>query len=292
MALKLYNESDIQDIADAIRGKNGSSDTYKVSEMADAIDDIPTGGGGLSLTDVLNRSVTGDIDITVTNSFSPDGDHLNAYNSLFKDCAISTLTVRGLEFIPERFAEQTGLGSNGRNSVLTEVFMPDAEVPGVSSFYNAKALTKASFPALTTGRVNNVSRGTSMFMNCSSLVNVNMGDLDRICSGMFQGCTSLQSLDLKAPNYIESNSFKDAWALATLVIRSSSVPTLNNINAFSNTPFASGKSGGTLYVPQSLISSYQSETNWSTILGYATNSIQAIEGSPYETQYAYGEPVT
>ena len=46
MALKLYNESDIQDIADAIRGKNGSSDTYTVSQMASAIDDIPTGGGG------------------------------------------------------------------------------------------------------------------------------------------------------------------------------------------------------------------------------------------------------
>lgn len=45
MALKLYNETDIEAIADAIRGKNGSSDTYKVSEMADAIDDIPTGGG-------------------------------------------------------------------------------------------------------------------------------------------------------------------------------------------------------------------------------------------------------
>lgn len=37
MALKLYNDTDIQDIADAIRALNGSSDTYKVSEMAAAI---------------------------------------------------------------------------------------------------------------------------------------------------------------------------------------------------------------------------------------------------------------
>lgn len=34
MAMKLYSDSDIQDIADAIRSVNGSSDTYKVSEMA------------------------------------------------------------------------------------------------------------------------------------------------------------------------------------------------------------------------------------------------------------------
>lgn len=44
MANKLYEESDIQAIATAIRGKNGSSDTYKVSQMATAIANIPTGG--------------------------------------------------------------------------------------------------------------------------------------------------------------------------------------------------------------------------------------------------------
>lgn len=54
------------------------------------------------------------------------------------------------------------------------------------------------------------------------------------------------------------------------------------------TPFASGGTGGTLYVPNALKSSYQSASNWSTILGYATNSIQAIEGSYYETHYADG----
>ena len=43
--MKLYSDSDIQDIADAIRSKNGSSDTYKVSQMATAISNIPSGGG-------------------------------------------------------------------------------------------------------------------------------------------------------------------------------------------------------------------------------------------------------
>lgn len=37
MAMKLYNDTDIQAIADAIRSVNGSSDTYKVSEMAAVI---------------------------------------------------------------------------------------------------------------------------------------------------------------------------------------------------------------------------------------------------------------
>ena len=44
MGKKLYSEESVQAIATAIRGKNGSSDTYKVSEMAAAITAIPSGG--------------------------------------------------------------------------------------------------------------------------------------------------------------------------------------------------------------------------------------------------------
>lgn len=47
MAQKLYEESNIQAIADAIRGKNGLTDTYKTSEMAAAITAIEGGGGDL-----------------------------------------------------------------------------------------------------------------------------------------------------------------------------------------------------------------------------------------------------
>ena len=49
MANKLYEENDIAAIATAIRAKNGSSNTYTVSQMAPAISSIPSGGG-----DVVN----------------------------------------------------------------------------------------------------------------------------------------------------------------------------------------------------------------------------------------------
>lgn len=42
MANKLYQESSIKDIADAIREKSGSSDTYTVGEMGDAVRSIDT----------------------------------------------------------------------------------------------------------------------------------------------------------------------------------------------------------------------------------------------------------
>lgn len=46
MAKKLYEEASVQAIANAIRAKNGQSTTYKIADMAQAITDIPSGGGG------------------------------------------------------------------------------------------------------------------------------------------------------------------------------------------------------------------------------------------------------
>ena len=88
------------------------------------------------------------------------------------------------------------------------------------------------------------------------------------------------------------SSFVNTATLDTFIIRANSVMPLGGINNFDGTCFASDKTGGTLYVPSSLISSYQGATNWTTILGYANNQIKAIEGSIYETQYADGTPIT
>lgn len=74
MAMKLYSETAIQDIADAIRSKNGSSDTYTVAEMAQAIEDIPSGGSAISIVDTLDsqggtiRTITA-VDITQTDFY-------------------------------------------------------------------------------------------------------------------------------------------------------------------------------------------------------------------------------
>ena len=46
MANKLYNDKSVKDIADAIRAKNGTTNTYNISEMGPAIINIPSGGSG------------------------------------------------------------------------------------------------------------------------------------------------------------------------------------------------------------------------------------------------------
>ena len=50
--------------------------------------------------------------------------------------------------------------------------------------------------------------------------------------------------------------------------------------------------GGTIYVPQALLSSYPTATNWSVVHGWGTITWTAIEGSYYETHHADGSEVT
>ena len=66
MAQVLVNESSLEDIADAIRDKNGSSTTYQPAQMAAAIRSIPTGVTGVK-GNAENSYRTGDVNLTLEN---------------------------------------------------------------------------------------------------------------------------------------------------------------------------------------------------------------------------------
>lgn len=75
MTKKLYEEASVQAIADAIRGKNGQSTTYKIADMAQAITDIPSGGGAPSfwtggLNPQLVDTITMEYNLGADTSFS------------------------------------------------------------------------------------------------------------------------------------------------------------------------------------------------------------------------------
>ena len=67
MAKKLYEESNISAIASAIRGKNGTLETYTVAEMADAIGDIET------TPNLVTKSITANGTYTALTDDSADG---------------------------------------------------------------------------------------------------------------------------------------------------------------------------------------------------------------------------
>ena len=116
----------------------------------------------------------------------------------------------------------------------------------------------------------------------------------------FAGCTALNVADINLASSIPANAFNGATSLNVLVLRKSSgVTALSNVNAFTNTPFKNGGTGGTIYIPKALYDhlgdnsnlDYKKATNWSTVDGYGTITWAKIEGSIYETQYADGTPI-
>lgn len=81
MSNKKYNESDIQAIAAAIRSKNGSQNTYTVSQMATAISNIQT-QGNMSVSRTA-KSNGGGTTGTINTDFTIGADVKEAY--LFVD---------------------------------------------------------------------------------------------------------------------------------------------------------------------------------------------------------------
>ena len=67
---KLYEESSVQAIADAIRAKAGTADTYKIAEMPEAIANLPSGGGGTASSAKWNDVTFIDYDGSILYSYS------------------------------------------------------------------------------------------------------------------------------------------------------------------------------------------------------------------------------
>lgn len=159
---------------------------------------------------------------------------------------------------------------------------------GGYQFSGCTSLTDVYLPKCSTGQY--------QYNGCTSLVNVAI--LQQVTNAVnmngngFRGCTKLEKLDIGKCSRIYTNEFYNCSKLTTLVLRrTDAVTPLSNVNAFTGTPFASGGTGGTIYVPNSLIDTYKSASNWSTINGYGTITWKKIEDSIYEDTYVDGRSV-
>lgn len=179
---------------------------------------------------------------------------------------------------------------------LTSVSFPNVTQVGKSCFSNATNLASASFPSLTTiggngNQFEKIKAATLAFPSLTSIVG----------SYTFQANTHLTAIDLGSVGSIGQQFFTGDTALTTIVLRkSTAITTLVGTNAFNNTPFKSGGTGGTIYIPKALYDhlgdnsslDYKKATNWTTVNGYGTITWAKIEGSYYETHYADGTPIS
>lgn len=209
-------------------------------------------------------------------------------NDTYDTTLISSFTVNvsgssGTDYLAQLLTNTlTSYSNNDVTSVITRAFsdatnltsvsLPNVTTTGQDAFSNTK-IEKLVFPKYT---------GTSNYA--------------------FRNMPYLTAIDILGGTQFSQQTFSYDANLKTIVIRkSSAIVAISNANAFNtSTPFASGGSGGTIYIPKALYDhlgdgtslDYKAATNWSTINGYGTITWAKIEGSAYENAYVDGTPIT
>jgi hypothetical protein len=242
MSNKLYEESSIQAIADSIRAKNGSSDTYTVAEMAAAIDDIPTGGTVYEETwssQGLTYTLTSDgtLKITATNDvFIGHPDIIRNIIYCIKKIDATDTHIQGtaqdegfMRFIDDAIPAkslniQFDFGSGFyyiRNNAFRNAPIASFTIPSTVRFIDALAFSGSKLTAITIP--SNVERlGQEAFKNCAALVSVDIAQSQNnyaIGSSAFEGCTALASVSIaNAATEIGSSAFKNCGALTSITL--------------------------------------------------------------------------
>lgn len=161
---------------------------------------------------------------------------------------------------------------------ITEITNDRVQMIGDYAFASCSSLTSvtsADFPAVT-------EIGHYGFSDCSSLTSVNFPLVDTVKTYTFQYCEALATADFPSLTEIRQYSFRRCYTLTSLILRSSTVCTLQHTNAFSDcyhilgttnsTYNPSGLNDGYIYVPDNLVESYKTATNWT----YFSSQIKSI----------------
>ena len=163
MVKKLYTESYVEDIADAIRAKNDSSDTYTVAEMAAAISSLPLRiPANMGLGSSLYASFP-------SNTIFEPREHCY---SMFINCAL-------LETAP--FFDTSNVASMRQmfgscQSLVSVPLYDTSNVTDMHAMFGA-CLALTAVPAFDTSKVTDMG---SMFYNCRSLASVPLFDTSSV----------------------------------------------------------------------------------------------------------------
>ena len=162
---------------------------------------------------------------------------------------------------------------------------------GQYSFASCKNMTKftATGAITTLGTYTFVGASADHKMTVTEIRMPNLGtsialNLNFGHSTASYACQQLELCDVGKAKSIAANTFANCYKLTTLILRrTGSVTTLANVSGFLNTPLR-GYSGRTaeVYVPNDLISTYQTATNWKTIYDAGSVTFKKIEDSIYE----------
>lgn len=280
MSKVLVSEENLTNIANAIREKNGETTTYKPGDMATAIQEIS--GGAPKKGFIVNQwddngkaldvSIVGMTEIPDRYFQVDDAANCLHYTTIFR--------------LPSNLTKIGSRAFMGRNSDLTSVDIPDSVTfIGEYCFYECRKLNyKKLPPALTsiegytfyncfemtfTELPNTItSIGKYAFYDCERIKITKIPDgVTTIGEQAFGYCKLIKTLELpKSLTSIGSMCFAKCTSLTTVTLPNvTEIPVLGT-NAFGRsyyeTPIYNGT--GYIYVPDTLVDSFKSATNWST----------------------------
>lgn len=247
----------INELVEAILALIGQKGAYNVVQNL-----LANGNSELAITDAGESSVN-ELDSFITREIS--GVYTNdrvtkVGQSGFDGCASlisvdlpNVVTVEDSGFYNCKLLKSvnlpkvTSIGDNGFNSTgLESISLPSCTTLGSSSFFATQQLVLAILPLVTS------------------------------ISGFCFNHSSVQKIDTSSLTSIKNSAFYNTKQLDTLILRNSSVCALENVNAFQDTKIAAGT--GYIYVPDNLVDSYKTATNWVTFANQI-KPISELEGT-------------
>ena len=177
------------------------------------------------------------------------------YSYAFYSCgSLLTLNISNCNYIgTSAFYFCKKLSTNISFSTCTKV--------ETCAFYACWSIPMVSLPECT-------YIGTDAFAICKSLSYAYLPKVSEVLSYTFISCFCLSTVILSSCHFIGGSAFQNCYNLLSLNLTGlSSVPGMNNINAFSSTPISNyttstGGVYGSIYVPASLYNSFTTATNW------------------------------
>ena len=148
----------------------------------------------------------------------------------------------------------TNIGDSGLSHCnITSVSLPKVTTASNAAFYECYSLASVSLPECT-------QIGSNCFGNCRALREIALPKCTRVGDSAFEGCETLETADLGNTLYMGEYVFGSCSALRTVILRSEDAVCECNTDM----PQFEDNAGVSVYVPDAILSNYQSDTVWST----------------------------
>ena len=252
-----------------------ATENMSINELVEAILALIGQKGAYNI--VQNLLEDGNSELVITDASGSSSNNLDAFitreiSGVYTNSRVTTI----------------GRAAFQRCVQLTGVILPNVTKVDDSAFRDCSTLKEVSLPkAVNIGVYAFQSSGIEHLSlpSCVSVSDSTFGDTKSLISltlplvtclnyyNTFYG-SSIKKLDTSSVEII--GNFAGASNLETLILRSSTICTLTNANGFSDTKIAAGT--GYIYVPDNLVDSYKTATNWVTFASQI-KPISELEGS-------------